>query len=90
MDRASFDQAVEQPERPYRIVDRISGHDISLSQHDFDDLCRVHLVDWLEQVPQLPGMGLSPGRLSQDGRALGKSAAADFDRVYSQAETAKS
>ena len=40
------------PAEPYRILDRITGEEVTLSRHDFDDLCRVHLFDWLEQVPR--------------------------------------
>ena len=52
MDRASFDRALDQAVEPYRFTDRITGEEVQLSQHDFDDLCRVHLFDWLEQVPR--------------------------------------
>src|SRR5262249_57342460 len=52
MDRASVDRAVEQVEGPYRIVDRLTGEEVRLSAADFEDLCRVHLYDWLEQVPR--------------------------------------
>lgn len=50
MNRATFDRAVEQPAGPYRIVDRLTQEEVELSPEDFDDLCRVHLCDWLEQV----------------------------------------
>lgn len=50
MDRASFDRTVGQSTGPYRIIDRLTGEEVELSQEDFDDLCRVHLCDWLEQV----------------------------------------
>lgn len=50
MDRASFDHAVERGEPPYRIVDRLTKEEVAVSPEDFDDLCRVHLYDWLEQV----------------------------------------
>src|SRR6202044_787715 len=52
MDRASFDRALDGTAEPYRIIDRITGEAIALSGRDFDDLCRVHLYDWLEQVPR--------------------------------------
>jgi hypothetical protein len=52
MDRASFDRALEGDSEPYRIRDRITGAQIVLSRADFDDLCRIHLYDWLEQVPR--------------------------------------
>jgi hypothetical protein len=50
MDRASFDQAVTRATPPHRIVDRLTGQEVELSAADFDDLCRIHLCDWLEQV----------------------------------------
>src|SRR4051812_23670264 len=52
MDRSSFDRALDGSAEPYPIRDRITGLEVRLSQHDFDDLCRVHLLDWLEQVPR--------------------------------------
>ena len=52
MDRRSFDQAVLQKGGPYRFRDRMSGGTIELSEADFEDLCRIHLCDWLEQVPR--------------------------------------
>src|SRR5437763_5403140 len=52
MDRASLDRAAGQTEGPYRIVDRRTGAAVELTPEDLDDLCRVHLYDWLEQVPR--------------------------------------
>ncbi len=52
MDRATFDRAVTQRGRPYQVRDRLTGETIELSAEDFDDLCRIHLYDWLEQVPR--------------------------------------
>src|SRR4051794_36821817 len=52
MDRASFDAALRQGQPPYPVLDRLSGEEAQLDTEDFDDLCRVHLYDWLEQVPR--------------------------------------
>ena len=52
MDRASFDGAVDRGSEPYRFRDRLTGDEVTLSAEDFDDLCRIHLYDWLEQVPR--------------------------------------
>src|SRR5579872_1149012 len=49
LDRAPFDRTVEQGGPP-RVRDRFTGQEVPLSVEDFDDLCRVHLYDWLEQV----------------------------------------
>src|SRR5262249_14710478 len=50
MDRATFDNSVSHDALRYR--DRITGEETTLSREDFDDLCRIHLFDWLEQVPR--------------------------------------
>ena len=52
MDRATFDQAAAGTGETYRFRDRITGAEVTLIRRDFDDLCRVHLYDWLEQVPR--------------------------------------
>ena len=52
MDRPAFDRALEQETGPWRIVLRGSREEVELPRADFDDLCRVHLCDWLEQVPR--------------------------------------
>lgn len=52
MERASFDRAVEQSGDRCTLTDRLTGEEVSLTREDFDDLCRIHLYDWLEQVPR--------------------------------------
>jgi hypothetical protein len=90
MDRASFDQAVEQSAEPYQIVDRITGQEVPLAQPDFDDLCRVHLVDWLEQVPRSQEWDYRRSAYRRMAERLGKTAEASYDRVYAQAAIEKS
>jgi hypothetical protein len=90
MDRASFDHAVEETAEPYQIVDRITGQDLSLNQPDFDDLCRVHLVDWLEQVPRSEEWDYRRSAYRRMAERLGKTAEASYDRVYAQAAIEKS
>jgi hypothetical protein len=87
MDRASFDRALDQAAEPYRIIDRITGEEIALSAHDFDDLCRVHLFDWLEQVPRSQEWDYRrPAYRKMAGR-LGQSAEAEFERTFAQEGT---
>lgn len=50
MDRTAFDRTVAQGKEPYLFSNRLTGEAIELSAQDFDDLCKVHLYDWLEQV----------------------------------------
>ena len=71
MDRASFDRVLDQVAEPYRIIDRITGEEVPLSQHDFDDLLSRASLRLAGTGPPLAGVGLSPGRLPEDGRAVG-------------------
>jgi hypothetical protein len=85
MVRSTLDAALEGNGPTYRIELR-TGEQVELSPADFDDLCRVHLFDWLEQVPR--------SRLGWDHRRdafrrmaerLGGAAQATYDRVFAQA-----
>ena len=71
MDRASFDRAVDQRVAPYQIIDRITGATVPLVEDDFDDLCRVHLYDWLEQVPRSQEWDYRRACVPGNGRAIG-------------------
>jgi hypothetical protein len=88
MDRASFDSALDRPGEPYSVKDRISGDELELSRHDFDDLCRVHLLDWLEQVPRSQEWDYRRESYRRMARRLGGPAVENFERVYArEAET---
>ena len=50
MQRETFDEAALGDGGVYRFTDRITREPVVLDRADFDDLCRVHLYDWLEQV----------------------------------------
>jgi hypothetical protein len=84
MDRASFDRAVEQGEPPFSMRDRLTGKEVQLSPADFDDLCRVHLYDWLEQVPRSEKWGWNHRRQAYRSMAtrLGPVAEATYQRVF--------
>lgn len=85
MNRATLDRAVEQVEEPYRIVDRITGEELTLTPDEFDDLCRVHLFDWLEQVPRSRfGWDYRRRAYRRMAERLGPAALADYDRVFAQ------
>ena len=85
MDRASFDKALESDTEPYRFADRLSATDVALSRPEFDDLCRVHLYDWLEQVPRSRfGWGYRRAAYRRMAERLGASACAAYDRVFAQ------
>ena len=88
MDRASFDAALDRSDPPYPVRDRLSGAEVALGREDFDDLCRVHLYDWLEQVPRTPqGYDYRRAAYRKMAERLGPEAVAAFDRVYVGAAT---
>jgi hypothetical protein len=83
MDRASFDAALQRGQSPFQILDRLTGEEVSTESADFDDLCRVHLYDWLEQAPR-SRFGYGYRREAYRGMAerLVPDAIAAYDRVY--------
>ena len=87
MDRPSFDRAVEEGTPPYRFLDRFTGHVLELSGAEFDDLCRVQLCDWLEQVPRSNEWTYRRASYQRMAARLGGTAQAAFDRTYAR-ETA--
>lgn len=85
MHRAAFDQTLEQPDGPYRVLDRLAREDVELARTDYDDLCRVHLFDWLEQVPRSAwGWGYRRTAYRRMAERLGGTALAAYDRVFAQ------
>jgi hypothetical protein len=86
MDRTSFDRAVARHEPPYRITDRLTGEELALTPADFDDLCRVHLYDWLEQVPRSKDWDYRRVPYQQMAQRLGGAALEAYHRVFA-AET---
>jgi hypothetical protein len=81
MDRAAFDRAVEGAAPAGRFRDRLTGEEVRLSPADFDDLGRVHLFDWLEQVPRSRwGWGYRRPAYRRLAERLGATAA--YDRVF--------
>ena len=85
MHRAAFDHTLEQADGPYRILDRLARKDVVLSRDDFDDLCRVHLFDWLEQVPRsVWGYGYRRTAYRRMAERLGGTALAAYERVFAQ------
>src|SRR5262245_12015603 len=83
MDRGVFDRSVLQGGEPFVYRDRITGEEMRLSREDFDDLCRVHLFDWLEQVPRSRhGWGYRRAAYRAMAERLGGAAQATYDRVF--------
>jgi hypothetical protein len=82
MNRASFDRALEGDAAPYRIVDRLTGAEVELSQDDFDDLCKVHLYDWLEQAPRSDRPTYRRAAYRRMADRLGTGATEAFEKIF--------
>jgi len=89
MDRATFDRALEGT-GPYRIVDRLSQEAMELTAQDFDDLARVHLFDWLEQVPRSQKWDYRRAAYRRMAARLGSAAEEAYARVFAQEQSAVS
>jgi hypothetical protein len=87
MDRSTFDALLES-DGPYAIRNRETGEMMDLSRHDFDDLVRVHLCDWLEQVGRSGRWDYRADAMRRMARRLGGVAQQSYDRVYSAAPVA--
>ena len=83
MQRETFDAATEGNGEMYRFTDRITKEPVELSRTDFDDLCRVHLYDWLEQAPRSQyGWGYRRQAYRRMAERLGPKAIAAYERVF--------
>jgi hypothetical protein len=85
MDRASFDRLLTQANGPYRFVDRITGQPIKLDRDDYDDLCRVHLYDFLEQVQRAKRWDYRPDSYRKMAERLGGATQETYDQVFAAA-----
>ena len=82
MDRASLDRALDEPDEPYRIIDRITGQEVVVTADDFDGLCQVHLFDFLEQVPRSKKWDYRRTGYRGIASRLGEAALKEYDRVF--------
>src|SRR4051794_15715342 len=89
IDRPFFDRILAEGGEPGRVLDRISGEEVRLGREDFDDLCRVHLYDWLEQVARSRlGWDYRRAAYRRLAERLGPKAVAAYDRTFAN-ETAR-
>jgi hypothetical protein len=83
MDRSTFDALLDSDAAgPYRLRNRETGETIELSREDFDDLVRLHLCDWLEQVARSGRWTYRPDAYRRMAKRLGGVAQESYDRVY--------
>lgn len=85
MDRATLDALLEQSEGSFTIKNRETGEPMQLSCGEYDDLCRVHLYDWLEQAPRSRyGWDYRRAAYRRMAERLGERAVRLYERVFSQ------
>jgi hypothetical protein len=90
VDRPTLDAALGQSEGPFLITDRLSGEQVPLSRAEFDDLCTVHLYDWLEQAPRSRlGWDYRRAAYRRMAERLGERAVAAYKRVFAQEPSAR-
>lgn len=87
MDRSTFDALLES-DGPFNLRNRVTGETIELSREDYDDLVRLHLCDWLEQVARSSRWDYRPDAYRRMADRLGGIALESYQRVYSQAPCA--
>ena len=86
MDREAYDACIEalieDESSPLYLVDRFSGERLELSPEDFDDLAKIHVVDWLEQVGRSQDWTYRRHVYEYLARRAGSEVVASFDEVY--------
>jgi hypothetical protein len=82
MDRTSFDAVVSSTADHLCFKDRFTQQEVVLGKEDFDDLCRIHLYDWLEQVPRSRSWEYRRASYRQMAQRLGAEALSEYDRVF--------
>lgn len=83
MQRETFDEAALGDCETYRFTDRITHAPVELNRADFDDLCRVHLYDWLEQAPRSRyGWGYRRAAYRRMAERAGVNALKAYDRTF--------
>lgn len=87
MDRSTFDALLES-DGPYRIRNRETGEMIELSREDYDDLVRLHLCDWLEQVARSEQWDYRRDAFRRMAKRLGGVAQESFQQVFALAPAA--
>jgi hypothetical protein len=88
MDRSTLDSQLEQPEGPYVLCNRETGELMELSRQEYNDLCCVHLFDWLEQAPRSRfGWDYRRQAYRQMAQRIGGRAVEAYDAVFAAARS---
>ena len=82
--REHFDREVLKHKGPYTIRDRFTDGIVELADQDFDDLCVIHVCDWLEQVHRWINWGYRREVYRAIAERLGGVALENYDRVFAK------
>jgi hypothetical protein len=85
MDRESFDNQLEDDKDVYAIIHRETGEIMEVTRKDYDDIVRIHLCDWLEQVGRSDKWDYRRDAFHNMARRLGGIALESFDQVFAAA-----
>lgn len=84
MDRDTLDNQVREIKESYSITNRETGEEMLLTKRDFDDLARLHLCDWLEQVERSGAWGSRREAYRGMAERLGGVALESYDKVFAK------
>ena len=84
IDRTHFDAEILKKQGPYQILDRFTGERLDVSERDFEDLCTIHLCDWLEQVERSKKWDYRRAAYRALAARLGGIALESYDRVFAR------
>ncbi|OAI41969.1 hypothetical protein AYO40_06850 [Planctomycetaceae bacterium SCGC AG-212-D15] len=90
IDRTVFDRVVASGKPPYRILDRLTGKEVELSADDFNDLCRIHFYDYMEQVGRSQTWEYRRAGYRALAERLGKEAREMYDEIFAAEKAAAS
>ncbi len=83
MQRETFDEAALGDGDTYCFTDRLTREPVELTRADFDDLCRVHMYDWLEQAPRSRyGWGYRRAAYRRMAERAGGNALKAYERTF--------
>jgi hypothetical protein len=81
MDRQLMDQRIINQTTNYEVVNRENGETYHLSRGDWDDLIRLHLCDWMEQLERMNWWDYRREAYAAMASYLGGVALQNYDRV---------
>jgi hypothetical protein len=85
MDRSSLDALLEQQDEPFALRHRETDEPMTLTRQEYDDLCQVHLYDWLEQAARSSfGWDYRRQAYRRMAERTGPKAIVAYEQVYAQ------